>query len=678
MKKIYRRFFLSFLIVLVLPIIFFSTFFLKNYREIYRDKLIEKETIFAEKTLMELERNVEVMHSIVSYNTQLPYMQKYFVLHDIWGTEITTTLSSEVVTHSFLVDIHYYNPIRPERVYVKVGTYGMNYYAKYIGIDSALSAEEYLEKQKIGAVFQKMTDGTLSEEASLRYVIKNTSGDMWIFFISKEYLEEILKYDDANTILLDSDNTVLQEIASDNYQDGTYYNITVCSEENNLKLVRQISEDVLFHDLKIWQNRFLVLVFCLLVFGGVLIAVLTFYNEYPVKKMKFWYEEQFSLSEEKHKRNILLMRLIMGSGCGTEQFRNSVAEAGLFKDTDYYRVIIAMSTGEHEIELNRLKLYVSEGIHGEVHLIDIPSHKMAVMLVGLTINSDHVLKQNLESVCEELKRNTGREFVFYVGDRQETYENIHLSYHMAVMGSRSDTVGEQKNVVFCNVEKQEQSVFLYPEIELNYLYNALIEADMDKADVITNALIQILEEQSDNRIIRASLYYDIRNVYYRAQMKLEWNIKSVILDIDSLNKADNVDEISVIKHLKNQFKIYVEGNEGHAKEEKLITRVIKFIDENHTCSDLCVSMVADHFGVSISNLSHQFKAQTSCTISDYIREKKFEYAGELLRDTDYSVQMVGTIIGYNQTANFIQKFKRYYGITPAEYRKQQCESGKTL
>ena len=80
-------------------------------------------------------------------------------------------------------------------------------------------------------------------------------------------------------------------------------------------------------------------------------------------------------------------------------------------------------------------------------------------------------------------------------------------------------------------------------------------------------------------------------------------------------------------------------------------------------------MVADHFGVSISNLSHQFKAQTCCTISDYIREKKFEYAGELLRETEYSVQTIGTIIGYNQTANFIQKFKRYYGITPSEYRR---------
>ena len=79
MKRIYGRFFLSFLIVLVLPVIFFSTFFLKNYREIYRDKIIEREKIFAGKTLMELERNVDAMHSIVAYNTQIPYMQKYFV-----------------------------------------------------------------------------------------------------------------------------------------------------------------------------------------------------------------------------------------------------------------------------------------------------------------------------------------------------------------------------------------------------------------------------------------------------------------------------------------------------------------------------------------------------------------------------------------------------------------------
>lgn len=678
MNKIYRRFFLSFLIVLVLPVIFFAAFFMNNYKKVYRNKIIEREEIFVEKTIMELERNVDSMQSIVAYNSQLPYMQKYFVKNDIYGTEITTALSSEVITHAFLTDIHYYNPVKSERIYIKNGTYGMNYYAEYTGMGSAAVVKEYLQNRKIGEEFQRVDEESLLSGSSLRYVIKNTSGEVWIFYLSQEYLEEILNYADAKTMLIDENGVLLLEMANEGYQEGAYYEITAQSSEGNFMLIRQIGEDVLFRELENLQNRFLLMVLILLLFGGALIAVLTFYNEYPVKKMKFWYEEQFKLSEQKHRKNILLMQMVTGSGCNTERFRKAVTEAGLFKEAECYRVLIAVISQDAELELNRLKLYLTESVPGEVHLIDISSHKVAVILLGLSEEEDLTLEKSLQSVCGEIKKNAGKELVIYVGDKQKTYENIHLSYHEAVMGSRHEEDNEKLQVVYCKTAKKEQEEFLYPEMELNTLYEALVEADMDKADVITDALLLVLKEQNDNRVVHASLYYDIQNVYYRAQMKLKWNIKSVLLDTDILNKNVDVDEMKVIEQVRKQFRRYIEGSKEHEKEDNLITRVTHYIDENRTCSELCVSMVADHFEMSISNLSHQFKAQTCCTISDYIREKKFEYAGELLKQTDYSVQTIGTIIGYNQTANFIQKFKRYHGVTPAEYRKQEADEQKSL
>ena len=56
------------------------------------------------------------------------------------------------------------------------------------------------------------------------------------------------------------------------------------------------------------------------------------------------------------------------------------------------------------------------------------------------------------------------------------------------------------------------------------------------------------------------------------------------------------------------------------------------------------------------------------TILEYITEKKFEYAGELLVNTDYSVKMIAEMLSYRQSASFIRKFRQYYGITPLEYR----------
>lgn len=149
------------------------------------------------------------------------------------------------------------------------------------------------------------------------------------------------------------------------------------------------------------------------------------------------------------------------------------------------------------------------------------------------------------------------------------------------------------------------------------------------------------------------------NTYYKAQSKLALNTESAVLDISLLEIKDNNDAVQMIRRIKEQFKTYIGSAEEEKRENHVISKVIAFIDENSQSCDLSVSMVADYFNMSISNLSHQFKLQTNRKISDYITDKKFEYAGELLRNTDYQVQEIAEMLGYTQTTNFTRKFRQY-------------------
>jgi len=98
---------------------------------------------------------------------------------------------------------------------------------------------------------------------------------------------------------------------------------------------------------------------------------------------------------------------------------------------------------------------------------------------------------------------------------------------------------------------------------------------------------------------------------------------------------------------------------------------MEYVDDNKASSEMNVSMVADYFGMSVSNLSHRFKLYTNQKISDYITEKRFEYVGELLINTDYRISDISAMLGYTQTSNFIRKFKQYFGVTPVEYRDRE-------
>lgn len=57
---------------------------------------------------------------------------------------------------------------------------------------------------------------------------------------------------------------------------------------------------------------------------------------------------------------------------------------------------------------------------------------------------------------------------------------------------------------------------------------------------------------------------------------------------------------------------------------------------------------------------------------------RMEYAGNLLRTTNYKVGQVGVLVGYTAESSFYKAFQSYYGMTPQEYRSTRApvESSK--
>ena len=58
------------------------------------------------------------------------------------------------------------------------------------------------------------------------------------------------------------------------------------------------------------------------------------------------------------------------------------------------------------------------------------------------------------------------------------------------------------------------------------------------------------------------------------------------------------------------------------------------------------------------------------TLTDFILRKKSEEAGRLLTYTDKSLTSVSEYLGFSSQSHFARVFKKYMGMTPAEYRRQ--------
>lgn len=83
-----------------------------------------------------------------------------------------------------------------------------------------------------------------------------------------------------------------------------------------------------------------------------------------------------------------------------------------------------------------------------------------------------------------------------------------------------------------------------------------------------------------------------------------------------------------------------------------------------------VDMLANQAGYSRSYLSHKYKADFGVSPMQDVVESKMEYAKYLLESTDYRVNEISDMCGYDRTVYFIYTFKSKMNCTPTEYRKK--------
>ena len=81
-------------------------------------------------------------------------------------------------------------------------------------------------------------------------------------------------------------------------------------------------------------------------------------------------------------------------------------------------------------------------------------------------------------------------------------------------------------------------------------------------------------------------------------------------------------------------------------------------------------MLATHFGINESYLSRMFKNQTGKNLIYFINEKKMNKARELLKDPDMMVKEAAYAVGYDDQFYFNKLFKRFFGVSPTEYRRR--------
>ena len=109
---------------------------------------------------------------------------------------------------------------------------------------------------------------------------------------------------------------------------------------------------------------------------------------------------------------------------------------------------------------------------------------------------------------------------------------------------------------------------------------------------------------------------------------------------------------------------------GHAAGS-VAMRVREYVNAEFCSNTISLESVAAFVHKTPAYISRVFKNELGCNFSDYLTERRMRRAAQQLSDPDAKVYAIAEQCGYADASNFIRVFKRFYGVSPAEYRNLQ-------
>ena len=108
---------------------------------------------------------------------------------------------------------------------------------------------------------------------------------------------------------------------------------------------------------------------------------------------------------------------------------------------------------------------------------------------------------------------------------------------------------------------------------------------------------------------------------------------------------------------------------------KVIRNAIEYIN-NSLSEKITISDIAENTFVHPNYLSTLFKKETGSTLSNYILSRRVEEAKYFIRYGSNAMSDIANFYQFCSQSHFIATFKKFTGMTPAQYRAQSVRSGK--
>lgn len=133
-----------------------------------------------------------------------------------------------------------------------------------------------------------------------------------------------------------------------------------------------------------------------------------------------------------------------------------------------------------------------------------------------------------------------------------------------------------------------------------------------------------------------------------------------------IHQYGNVEQM--LGQLQQMVEAILLGDAALVDENNVMAKMEQYILKNYYINDLTLQTLAKEFQFNANYLSQLFSKTKHKKFTAYLTEVRMEHAKSLLKRSDATIGMIAEKVGYMEYFYFAKVFKKFYGMTPSEYR----------
>ncbi len=212
--------------------------------------------------------------------------------------------------------------------------------------------------------------------------------------------------------------------------------------------------------------------------------------------------------------------------------------------------------------------------------------------------------------------------------------------------------------------RQEKGIQAEVTIELKGQRRVIKAGGNGRLDAVSNAIKTLfgisyqLSTYEEHAISRGSSSKAAAYVAVMCNNKFYWGVG---VDEDIIKAS-----IAALASAANKLAAQQHITEG--REERIV-EIISFIKNDY--ENVTLDILSEEFHLSKPYLSKYIREKAGMTFQEVVRKERMRKARALLRETDQTIETVAAEVGYENVEHFNRLFKKNYGITPVQYRRQE-------